>query len=53
MVERGKVEVTQLCLLPLSTEFFRQEYWSRELFPSSGDLPDPRIEPGSPAGQAI
>ena len=53
MVERGKVEVTQLCLLPLSTEFSRQEYWSRELFPSSGDLPDPRIEPGSPAGQAI
>ena len=30
----------------------RQEYWSRLLFPSPGDLPDPRTEPGSPAVQA-
>ena len=53
MVERGKVEGTQLCLLPLSMGFSRQEYWSGELFPSSGDLPNPGMEPGYPAGQAI
>ena len=29
--------------------FPRQEYWSQLPFPSSGDLPDPRIEPSSPA----
>ena len=34
---------------PLSMEFSRQEYWSRLPFPSPGDLPNPRIEPGSPA----
>ena len=32
--------------------FPRQEYWSGLPFPSSGDLPDPGIEPGSPALQA-
>ena len=30
-------------------EFFRQEYWSGLPFPSPGDLPDPGIEPTSPA----
>ena len=30
----------------------RQEYWSGLLFSSPGDLPDPRIEPRSPALQA-
>ena len=55
--------VAQLCLTlwtawtvahqaPLSMEFSRQEYWSRLPFPSPGDLPDPRIELGSPALQA-
>ena len=29
--------------------FSRQEYWSRLPFPSPGDLPNPGIEPGSPA----
>ena len=29
----------------------RQEYWSGLPFPSLGDLPDPGIEPGSPALQ--
>ena len=48
MVERGKVEGTQLCLLPLSMGFSRQEYWSGELFPSSGDLPNPGMEPADP-----
>ena len=30
----------------------RQEYWSGLPFPSPGDLPNPGIEPGSPALQA-
>ena len=30
-------------------EFLRQEYKSRLPFPSPGDLPDPGIEPASPA----
>ena len=34
---------------PLSMESSRQEYWSGFLFPSPGDLPDPGIEPLSPA----
>ena len=36
----------------LSMGFPRQEYWNGLLFPSPGDLPDPGIEPGSPALQA-
>ena len=35
-----------------SMEFSRQEYWSGLSFSSPGDLPDPGIEPGSPALQA-
>ena len=34
---------------PLSVEFSRQEYCSGLPFPSPGDLPNPRLEPGSPA----
>ena len=37
---------------PLSMGFSRPEYWSGLPFPSPGDLPDPGIEPGSPAWQA-
>ena len=37
---------------PPTMEFSRQEYWSGLSFPSPGDLPDPGIEPGSPALQA-
>ena len=37
---------------PLSMEFSRQEYWSGLPFPSPGDLPDPGIEPKSPALRA-
>ena len=37
---------------PLSMRFSRQEYWSGFPFPSPGDLPNPGIEPGSPALQA-
>ena len=47
----------QLCATPWtvayqalpSMAFSRREYWSRLPFPSSGDLPDPGIEPESPA----
>ena len=55
--------VTQSCLTlatpysvarqtPLSLGFSRQEYWSGLPFPCPGDLPNPVIEPGSPALQA-
>ena len=37
---------------PLSMRFSRQECWSGLPFPSPGDLPNPGIEPGSPALQA-
>ena len=33
-------------------EFSRTEYWSRQPFPSPGDLPNPGIKPRSPALQA-
>ena len=56
-------EVTQSCptlcdprtvahQAPPSMGFSRQEYWSRLPFPSPGDIPDPGIEPRSPALQA-
>ena len=59
----GKVEVTQECTIlcdpmdcnpPFSSvmEFSKQEYWSELLFPYLGDLPNPGIEPGSPALQS-
>ena len=34
---------------PLSMDFSWQEYWSGLPFPSSGDLPNPGMEPASPA----
>ena len=37
---------------PLSMGFSRQEDWNGLPFPSSGDLPNPGIEPGSRALQA-
>ena len=37
---------------PSSMGFSRQECWSELPFPSSGDLPNPRIEPRSPRLQA-
>ena len=43
---------TVACQVPPSMGFSREEYWGRLLFPSPGDLPDPGIEPGSPALQA-
>ena len=58
-----EVSVTQLCptlcnpwtiahQVPLSMEFSRPEYWSGWPFCSSGDLPNPGIEPRSQALQA-
>ena len=43
---------TVACQAPLSLGFSRQAYWSGLPFPPPGDLPDPVIEPGSPALQA-
>ena len=39
--------------VPLSMGFSRQEYWSELPCPPSGDLPDPVIEPTSPASPAL
>ena len=58
--EYTESEVSQLCptlcdpwtvayQAPPSVGFSRQEYWCGLPFPSPEDLPDPRIEPGSPA----
>jgi len=38
---------------PLSMEFSRQEYWSELPWPSSGDLPNPGIEPVSLKSPAL
>ena len=43
---------TVYCQAPLSVGFSRHEYWNGLPFPSPGDLPNPGIEPGSPALQA-
>ena len=43
---------TVACQAPLSMGFSTQEYWNGLPFPSPGDLPNPGIEPGSPALQA-
>ena len=42
---------TVACQAPLSIGFSRQGYWSGLPFTSPGDLPDPGIEPRSPALQ--
>ena len=44
---------TIACQAPLSMGFYRQEYWSMLPFPSSGDLPNPGIEPTSLASPAL
>ena len=43
---------TVACQTPLSMGFSRQEYWSGLSCLPPGDLPDPGIEPMSPARQA-
>ena len=52
-----EVTVTQSCLFAIpwsiqSMQFSRPKYWSGQPFPSPGDLPNPGIEPRSPALQA-
>ena len=37
---------TVACQDPPSMGLSRQEYWSGLPFPSPGDLPDPKIDPG-------
>ena len=44
---------TVACQAPLSMGFYRPEYWSGLQCPPPGDLPDPGIEPTSPAWQWI
>ena len=44
---------TVSCQAPLSMGFFWQEYWNGLPCPPPGDLPDPRIEPESPASPAL
>ena len=46
----SEVKVAQsLLTLCDPMEFSRPEYWSGQPVPSPGDLPNPGIEPGSPA----
>ena len=62
-IQQGSVQLlSHVCLyvapsilahtIALSVGSPRQEYWSELPFPSPGDLPNARIEPGSPALQA-
>ena len=44
---------TAACQASLTMRFSRQEYWSGLPFPSSGDLPNPGIEPASPVSPAL
>ena len=42
-------QCTVACWAPLSMGFSKQEYWGGLPFPTPGDLPDPGMEPVSPA----
>ena len=44
---------TIACQTSLFMGFYRQDYWSGLPFPPPGNLPDPRIEPTSPAAPAL
>jgi len=44
---------TAPCQAPLSRGFSRQEYWSGFPYSTSGDLPDPGIEPASLVSPAL
>ena len=48
----GKILWTVAHQAPRSMEFSMQEYWSGLPFSSPEDLPDPGIEPTTPAWQA-
>ena len=53
-----QLKAAQLCLTPCDPMnytvhgFSKPEYWSREPFPTLGDLPNPGIDPRSPTLQA-
>ena len=51
-VQLSAIPWTVACHTTLSMGFSTQEYWSGLPFPSPEDLPNPGIEPGSPALQA-
>ena len=57
-MQESESEVAQSCVTlcdpmdPPSVELSRQAYWSGLPFSSRGDLPNPGIQPGSPALQA-
>ena len=51
VVSNSATPWTAACQAPLPMEFSRQGYWSGLPFPSPGDIPDPEIEPRSPALQ--
>ena len=56
MFSRGQLFATLwtvACQAPLSTGFFRQEYWSGLPFTTPGDLPDPGTVPESLASPAL
>ena len=53
VVSNSAIPMTVAHQAPLSMEFSRQEYWSGLPFPSPGDLPNPGIEPESPASPAL
>ena len=52
VVSDSAIPLTIARQAPQSMGFSRQEYWSGLPFLSLGDLPNPGIEPGSPALQA-
>ena len=39
--------------VPLSMDFFRQEYWSGLPYPTPGNFPSSRVEPTSPVTPAL
>ena len=49
VVSNSATPWTVACQCPPSMEFYRQEHWNGLPFPSPGDLPDPGMEPRSPA----
>ena len=51
VVSNSVVSWTVTCQAPLSIRFPREECWSGFPWPSPGDLPNPGIEPASPALQ--
>ena len=52
VVPNSETPWTETHQAPLSMRFSRQGYWRGLPFPFPGDLPNPGIEPGSPALQA-